>query len=78
MFICPGKGAQGLVRKSSSLIFMENLFYSSPCILQEVKMELESDILAGSVVSKSTKIETAGQQVETRDFSDVGFNSTWE
>lgn len=52
--------------------------YVAPCIKRKVTLHLEDGILAGSVVNKKTTIETAGQKVETKDFSDTGFNSTWE
>lgn len=55
-----------------------NSFYKAPKILRKVTVELECPILAGSVVSKETTIETAGQQVEQRDFSTSGFNQVWE
>ena len=52
--------------------------YQVPTVLKSVAMELETDLLVGSVVTQSTTIETAGQQVETHTFSAEGFNSTWE
>lgn len=54
------------------------VFYVAPRVRRIVEMELEQDLLTGSVVTPNTKIETAGQKVETRDFSDSSFNSTWE
>ena len=53
-------------------------FYRTPAVLRQVAVELEQNLLAGSVVTKKTTIETAGQQVEKRNFEDSGFNSTWE
>ena len=41
-------------------------------------MELETPILAGSVVNKSSKIETTGQEVIEYDFNDSSFNQVWE
>ena len=52
--------------------------YKSPCILQRVTVRLEAAFLQGSVVTKDTTIETAGQTVEKRDFDTSGFNTTWE
>ena len=52
--------------------------YVSPAILREVPLQLENPLLAGSVVNQQTTIETAGQQVEQRDFSTSGFNQVWE
>lgn len=53
-------------------------FYRTPAVLRQVAVELEQNLLAGSVVTKKTTIETAGQKVENKDFSESGFNSTWE
>ncbi len=47
-------------------------------VKDSAEIEIEQPILSGSVVTNSTGIETAGQKVENRDFSDTGFNSTWE
>ena len=52
--------------------------YETPSVVKTVDVCLENDLLAGSVVNKKTKISTAGQQVETKDFSETGFNSTGE
>lgn len=52
--------------------------YKAPAVLRSASVEMESPILTGSVVTNNTTIETAGQKVETRDFSEAGFNSTWE
>ncbi|MBR1872441.1 MAG: hypothetical protein IJ795_04465 [Bacteroidales bacterium] len=56
----------------------KGMVYSPPAIIREVELCLEAGLLAGSVVTKETKIETAGQHVEKRDFNSEGFNSTWE
>lgn len=52
--------------------------FEPPVILHEVRLEPSESLLAGSVVTKETKIETAGQQVETKSFDATGFNTTWE
>ena len=39
---------------------------------------LEIDILAGSVINRDTSIDAAGQRVEDRDMSGVGFNHDWQ
>ncbi len=52
--------------------------YESPLIIKTVQVLIQQNLLAGSVVTKDTKIETAGQQVETKSFDATGFNSTWE
>jgi len=54
------------------------LKYIAPAVKRSVEIELEQEILTGSVVNPQTKIETAGQKVENRDFTDSGFNQTWE
>ena len=41
-------------------------------------MELESPILAGSVVNNSSEIKTTGQEVVPYDFSNSSFNQVWE
>ena len=54
------------------------LKYKAPVVLREVPVSLEEDMLVGSVVTKETTIETAGQQVETKSFNTEGFNQVWE
>ena len=46
--------------------------------MNQATLNLEIDMLAGSVVDKDTNGETAGQKVEERDMSGSGFNHTWE
>ncbi|MBO4340652.1 MAG: hypothetical protein J5835_04405 [Bacteroidales bacterium] len=52
--------------------------YSTPSIKKKLTLSLERGILAGSVVTKDTTIETAGHKVEERDFSAAEFNHTWQ
>jgi len=52
--------------------------YKAPAILRSVMVQMETPILVGSVVTRETTIETAGQTVEKRDFSESGFNNVWE
>ena len=53
--------------------------YKSPCILKRVIVQLESGFLQGSVVTKNTKIRTAGQDVDSHTItSEQGFNTQWE
>jgi len=54
--------------------------YIAPTVLRSVLIEMESEILSGggSVVTPNTKIDTAGQTVETKSFDADGFNSVWE
>jgi hypothetical protein len=51
--------------------------YVLPLVLQKVSLELEEGILAGSVAD-STTVQTAGQEVETYNFSSDSFNHDWE
>lgn len=46
----------------------KKLTYQTPRVLTEVRVQLESDFLKGSVVDQMTVIAT-GQEVETFDFS---------
>ena len=57
---------------------MKKQKYKAPCILKRVTVQLEAGFLQGSVVTKNTEIETAGQKVQERDFQNSGFNSVWE
>lgn len=52
--------------------------YLTPSVKRKMELQMEGTLLVGSVVTKKTTIETSAQQVETKDFSDTGFNSTWE
>jgi hypothetical protein len=51
--------------------------YIPPEVLQRVSLELEEGILTGSVAD-STTVQTAGQEVETYNFSSDSFNHDWE
>ena len=52
--------------------------YIAPAIIRTVSVELETEILAGSTVQKSSEVKTMGQEVVTMDFSDTSFNQVWE
>ncbi|MCR5351357.1 MAG: hypothetical protein K6E35_02535 [Bacteroidales bacterium] len=52
--------------------------YSAPVVLDDLTLELEAEILGASAVVEETIVESAGQQVETVDFSDPAFNQQWE
>ena len=54
--------------------------YITPVVLQRVSLFLEGALLAGSVVTKSTTIQSTGQEVHNYDFADPsnGFNADWE
>lgn len=52
--------------------------YLAPRVLNTVDVLLEEDFLAGSVVTKDTKVQTKGQEVQSYDFSDTQFNQVWE
>lgn len=51
--------------------------YNSPKILKIKYIQLYQDLLAGSVVSESTTVESTGQEVVDYDFSDNEFNQEW-
>ena len=53
-------------------------YYVAPCVRKIVEMELEQDLLTGSVVTPKTKIETAGQKVDDHSFADSSFEAKWE
>ena len=59
---------------------IRKITYVAPAVIRRVSMELETPILAGSVVNNSTSIKTAGQEVQSYDFSDPSssFNQVWE
>jgi hypothetical protein len=52
--------------------------YQSPCVLKTLPLEMESNLLAGSVVTKDTGVKSTGQEVTTYDFSGTQFNQEWE
>lgn len=52
--------------------------YVAPVILKEVSVALETDLLAGSTVNKSSEVKTTGQEVVTMDFSQSSFNQDWD
>ena len=51
--------------------------YKAPVILREVNLQVEGEILAGSVVDTTTVVST-GQEVEEYDFSQPEFNHDWK
>ena len=52
-------------------------YYQAPRVLNEQHVELESDLLTGSVVKTNTEVKTTGQKVDTYDFSAPQFNQDW-
>lgn len=79
MFIRPGKGAQGLAGKNRKLdTRMKKKKYISPRVLNTENVQLEDNLLAGSVVDKNTEVKTTGQEVVSYDFSGSSFNQSWE
>ena len=58
---------------------VKKMTYMAPVVRKRISVELETAILTGSVVNKDSNIQTAGQKVETFDFSDAStFNTSWE
>ena len=58
---------------------MSKKMYRTPGVLKTVAVQLEKDFLAGSVVNKSTNVQTKGQEVVAYDFSKASdFNQVWE
>lgn len=52
--------------------------YYAPVVLQQVRALLERNLLAGpSVVDNVSQIKSTGQDLETKDFSQSGFNKDW-
>ena len=52
--------------------------FSSPAILQEVNLSVESNFLA-SVVDNMAPVESSGQEVKEYNFADeTQFNHNWE
>lgn len=52
--------------------------YESPAVTGECLARPQASLLAGSVVTKNTTIETAGQKTDDHSFGDSGFDSKWE
>ena len=51
--------------------------YESPAVTRTLPVAPQVALLAGSVVTPTTKIETAGQEVDDHSFA-TGFDSNWE
>ena len=50
-----------------------------PAILHEVRLDLNAPLLVASKIEKRTKVETAGQDNHSYDFSDDNsFTTNWE
>jgi len=52
--------------------------YIAPSIIREVSVALETNLLGGSTVNKSSEVKTTGQEVVTMDFSQSSFNQEWD
>lgn len=52
--------------------------YIAPIVLKEVSVALETNLLGGSTVNKSSEVKTVGQEVVTMDFSQTSFNQEWD
>ena len=52
--------------------------FASPIIIQEVRLDISAPLLAGSVLTNKSNIETAAQKVDDHSFSDSLFDSKWE
>lgn len=57
---------------------MKKKVYIAPCVKKQVSLQMEGSLLTGSVVNKSTKVETKGQEVVPYDFTETQFNQSWE
>lgn len=51
--------------------------YQSPEILRKVAISSAASVLAGSIVDKANVV-SQGQQVDTYNWTDTGFNHDWE
>ena len=51
--------------------------YKAPAILREVRLQLEGELLTGSVVDH-IEVTSMGQDVEPIDFSPNTFNHDWQ
>ena len=53
--------------------------YIAPALVDDLTLELETEILGASVVTEdTTSVETKGQKIENYDFTDSNFNQSWE
>lgn len=57
---------------------MKKKVYTAPRVLKTLPVEMEHDLLSGSVVTKDTRVKTTGQEVVSYDFSQPSFNQEWE
>ena len=51
--------------------------YAAPAILRLVDYAPQEALLAGSIVDKAN-VTSQGQEVDTYDWNDSGFNHKWE
>ena len=52
--------------------------YHAPCVLQEMDILLEKDLLVGSVIDSTSKVMTTGQEVKEMDYSESTYSNYWE
>ena len=52
--------------------------YLSPCVIKEVSVSLEADLLGASTVQPNSEVKTTGQEVVAMDFSQSSFNQEWD
>ena len=57
---------------------MKKKQYISPRVLNTENVQLEDNLLAGSVVNKNSAVQTKGQEVVPYDFQTSDFNQVWE
>jgi hypothetical protein len=55
---------------------MELKKYEAPAILEDVSVEVACGILAKSIVTKDTEVESVGQEVV--DHTMTGYDHSWE
>lgn len=73
--------ARGNTRKNIGKIdtsIMQKKVYNAPCVLRTLPVELENDLLTGSVIKSESNVKATGQQVDSYDFSGTQFNQDWE
>ena len=52
--------------------------YETPCVLENIVVELEHEILGASVITEDTTVETTGQEFVEYDFTGEEYYHKWE
>lgn len=51
--------------------------YSVPCVYSECRLKMEGPVMAASIITEDTIVETSGQEIVDHDFTGDEFTFEW-